>query len=205
MKLCFKRLKHWLESDIYIKGCEHVTSLDACFNEHAAVWTELHKNTEKFYSFLQDLQLLLQAWETHKDDAGSDDIRSLMLCAVNAIIKSSEGLCVVLTLTLCCWTCLLVVNLWTSPSVSWPHWRLPSPQNPSCGGEPADKQQTGRNGDCNLRREKVNISYWKLNEITKAALCRHCQTETSAMPSGMAGNCPSLRLSTPASLSNGWI
>lgn len=37
--------------------------------------------------------------------------------------------------------------------------------------------------------------------ITKAALCRHCQTETSAMPSGMAGNCPSLRLSTPASLS----
>lgn len=40
--------------------------------------------------------------------------------------------------------------------------------------------------------------------ITKAALCRHCQTETSAMPSGMAGNCPSLRLSTPASLSTGW-
>lgn len=34
-----------------------------------------------------------------------------------------------------------------------------------------------------------------------AALCRHCQTETSAMPSGMAGNCPSLRLSTPANLS----
>lgn len=39
--------------------------------------------------------------------------------------------------------------------------------------------------------------------LTSAALCRHCQTETSAMPSGMAGNCPSLRLSTPARLSVG--
>lgn len=32
-------------------------------------------------------------------------------------------------------------------------------------------------------------------------LCRHCQTETSAMPYGKSSNCPSLRLSTPATLS----
>ncbi len=31
-------------------------------------------------------------------------------------------------------------------------------------------------------------------------LYQHCQTETSAMPCGKASNCPSLRLSAPASL-----
>lgn len=66
--------------------------------------------------------------------------------------------------------------------------------------------ESNKGGDCEWGGGKTEeMCSGNLDDvlIVKVALCRHCQTETSAMPSGMAGNCPSLRLSTPASLSTG--
>lgn len=78
--------------------------------------------TLKFYSFLQDMQLLLWAYKRLiKRIFRHEYIRSLLMwswCRLCAAVVKAE--LTVLTPTLWCWICLLVVSPLTSPSVSSP-------------------------------------------------------------------------------------
>lgn len=146
--------------------------------------------------------------ETHKGDCGSDGILSLVLCAVGAERMLWLGQVwgsgfntnlVVLDLSACSESLDISISLIASLTSSFSTESIM--RRRACR-----KAMEGDSGDW-FEMEKRSSKYEYLDQpglISKAALCRHCQTETSAMPSWMAGNCPSLRLSTPASLSTCW-
>lgn len=92
------------------------------------------------------------------------------------------------------WIYQAAMSLCSSPSASSLHLHPPSQPRPPYGDVPAIHTKKKISTIHNIHKQTLHT------EMLHSELCRHCQTETSAMPYGKSSNCPSLRLSTPATL-----